>query len=184
METEGGRSRPDLEKLALHPSSDDFLLARQMDSETLAKFLTFTDPAKTTLRQLILAHASKLIHAAFTVKENVQGDNVSEANVREASYNLNRNEGKGFKRLAGILGGALLGTGLSTLESVIEAKQFDRDRIILIAVAGILGAFLVAVDLPDLLPRWRKRKYSTPSPPAKIRRRPAGQASKTREPRS
>lgn len=182
METEGGKSRSDREKLALHPSADDFPVARQMDSETVAKFLEFSDPAKATTRQLVLDYASKLIHAASTAKENVDGDNVSEANVLEAAYGLNRREGKGLKKLAGILGGLLLGTGLSTLVSVIQAEKFDRSGIILTAVTGVLGAFLIAVDLPqDILSRWRKRKPSAPPQPAKVRRRPASQP-KAREP--
>jgi hypothetical protein len=162
----------------MHPSSDDFPMAKQMDSETLARFHQFSEPAKATARQWVLVYARKLIHASFTAKEGVDGDNVSEANVNEAAYSLNGKQEKGFKRLAGIVGGIFLGNGLSSLVTVIQSGRFDRNGIIFMAVSGILGAFLVAVHLPQsILPKWRRR---TPSrPPFKVKRRPVNQASGT-----
>jgi hypothetical protein len=110
VEIEGGRSRPDRESLVtLHPSSDDFPIARQMDTETLAKFREFSEPAKATVRQWVLDYAKKMIDASFTVNKSVDGDNVSKANVNEAGYSLNRKERKGLTKLAGIFGGIFLG---------------------------------------------------------------------------
>ncbi len=150
-----------------------------MDPEVLAAFHEFSEPAKATTRRWLMEYASTLINAAVSARESVYGDNVSEANVNEAAYSLNRREDKGYRKLAGIFGGIFLGTGISTLVSIVQAGKFDRNGIILMAVTGIVGAFLIAVDLPnEILPKWRKRKSSVPSQPLKVRRRPVNQPPK------
>lgn len=163
MATEGGRSRPDQERaLALLPCSEDFPIARQVEPEARAKYLEFSAPAKAAFEELVVDYANQLINAAFTAKENVKGDNVSEDNVREASYSVNRKKEKGLTKLAGILGGTFLGTSLSTLFTAIQTNTFDLKGTIIIAVSGILGAFLIALDLT--LPHWPRRRPSL-SPP-------------------
>ncbi len=158
--------------VSYHPSSDEFLIARLMDSETLAKFQEFSEPAKASTLQWALGYTRKLIHASSAAKESVDGDNVSEANVNEAAYGLNKREEKGFKKLAGILGGIFLGAGISNLFTVIQVGKFDRNGIIIMAASGILGAFLVAVHLPqDIFPIWRRRRPSMPTQPFKVKRR-------------
>lgn len=180
MEMESGRSRPDREALvSLHPSSDGFPIARHLDTETREKFLGFSEPAKATTYHWILDYAKKVIDASFTVKQNVAGDNVSEANVNEAAYGLNRKEGKSLTKLAGIIGGIFLGTSISTLVSLVQAAKFDRSGTIFMAVSGILGAFLIALELRQgILPKWRKRTSSSPAQPVRVRRRPGNQASR------
>jgi hypothetical protein len=152
-----------------------------MDPESFAKFREFSEPAQSTVRRWVISYMSKLIDASFTAKQNVDGDNVSEANVNEAAYSLNRKEGKRLTKVAGIVGGLFVGTGLSTLVSVIQAGKFDRNGTIVIGVTGILGSFLIALDLPQgILPRWRKSKsYSSTSQPFKVKRRSANPSPRT-----
>jgi hypothetical protein len=168
---ESGRSRPDQDTLVPLRPSEEFLAARKLDPETLAKFHEFSEPAQATTWRWVRDYADKLIEAAFIAKQNVNGDNVSEANVYEAAYSLNKKERRGFAKLAGIFGGIFLGTGVSTLVSVIRDNKFDRNGIILSAVSGILGAFLIAIDLPQgILPRRQKRTSTIPTRPVVKRR--------------
>jgi uncharacterized YccA/Bax inhibitor family protein len=118
-------------------------------------------------------YLSCLIDASLVAEKKVNGDQVSEANVHTASQIIGtKDEENGLKKLAGIIGGIFLGTGISSLISILQAGKFDRTGIILMAVCGILGAFLVATDLPGgILPERRKRRASAQNQPARVRRR-------------
>ena len=134
-----------------------------MDAQTRADLLTFSEPAKSATRELIRDYACTLIRAAIAIKDKVKGDNVSAANVEEASFSLNRQEGRGLIKLAGVVGGILLGTGLSTLASMIQSGTFTRGGTIIAVLTGAIGAFFVALDLSEgLLPNWRKPKSPHP----------------------
>ena len=162
VETKDGRSRPDGDKLvvALRPSHDDFPLGGEMmDAQTRADLNTFSEPAKSLTWKLTCDYASNLVHAAVAMKDKVKGDNVSYANVEEASFTLSQRETRGLAKVAGVLGGILLGTGLSTLASMIQSSTFTRGGTILAVLTVAVGAFSIALDLPEgLLATWRKRK--------------------------
>lgn len=182
MATDGG-SRSDREgSVSLHPSSEEFLIFREMDAETRAKYSAFSEPAKMEFRQAVLGHATKLIRTTDTCRENEDGHVASAANVQEAVVLIKRREGGGgLKELWGILGGILAGHGLSTLNEVVKAGQFDKKGIILGAAFGAFGLFLIALGLPrDILPMWQRRKSAKPQKPLKVRRRPGSQVSKGR----
>ena len=130
-----------------------------MDDQTLADFGTFSDPAKSTIRIFIFDYARNLVRAAVVVKDRVRGDSVSAANVQEAYVDLHKHdpqERNGFAKLAGVLGGVLFGTGLSTLASMIQDDKFTLTGTVLAVVTVAVGAFLIALELPEGL--WRKRK--------------------------
>jgi hypothetical protein len=161
VEIEAGRSRADGDKLvALRPNHDDFPMGGEMiDAQTRAGFLTLTEPAKSKTHKLVCAYASNLIHTAVDIKDKVKGDNVSAANVEEASFTLSQHEKRGLAKVAGVLGGILLGTGLSTLASMIQSSVFTRGGTILAVLTVAIGGFAIALDLSEgLLDALRKRK--------------------------
>jgi hypothetical protein len=182
MEMNDGKEKVGRETvLSLHPRHDDMLFARRLNPETLAKYDEFSEPAKAEVMRWVGDYASKLIGSAYTVKENVNGDSVSEANVTEAAYSLNRREGTALRRATVSFGGILLGTAMSTLFGAVHAGKFDKDGTILIAVTGVIGAFLIAVDLPRrILPSHRKGSNAVRSKPT-VRRTSVPRAPKSTE---
>jgi hypothetical protein len=160
VEPEGEGLGSDREKaLSLHPISEDFPIAKGVEAETQAAYYAFSDPAKSVTRRLVLDYMRSLIRAATVVKDSVRGDNVSAANVEEGAILLRRRERNGLKKLAGVVGGVLLGTGFSTLASMIQSNTFTSGGTILAVSSAAVGAFLVALNLSEgFLANWRRRR--------------------------
>src|SRR4051794_35939110 len=106
--------------MSLH-SRHDLPIEGESDAQARAELLLFSENAQSRARELICDYAGTLIRAAVAIKDRVKGDNVSAANVDEAWFTLNRQEGRGLIKLAGVVGGLLLGTGLSTLASMFQS---------------------------------------------------------------
>lgn len=148
METEGARSQPDRDK----PANSRFVDASNdmvVDDQILSDLRTFSEPARTEVRHVVLAYARDLVRSAINVKKSMGGDSVSSANVKEALLNLSRQESRrSWTKLAGVFGGILLGTGFSALASIIlQSDRFTSAAVSFALVTGALGAFLIALDL-------------------------------------
>lgn len=179
MATDIGGSRLEREKLVtVHPSAGDLPIARHFDSDTIEKFHTFSDPAKAELSESIVDYTRILVCGAVAAREADHGYQVTEYNVKMAATGMNRREEtSAARKLAGIVGGILLGIGVSNFIAILQIGKFDKTGIILAAVASTVGAFLIAVDLPRMVrPSGKNRRSYTPVPPVKVRRRPMNQS--------
>ncbi|MFL6234176.1 MAG: hypothetical protein ACJ76N_13660 [Thermoanaerobaculia bacterium] len=103
-------------------------------------------------------------------KKNADGVAFPEAEfMKTLSGGLKRKAVKGLTKLLGVIGGIFLGLSLSSLAFLIQNGKFDRNRAFIIAIAGFLGGFLIAIDLnadlpQSILPRWWKRKHTFSTP--------------------
>jgi len=151
MQSEGVRSGSDRENLQPLPSSsNDISVVKEMN-ENLEGLSSFSESAKAAAHKSIHNYACILIRTAIVNKERVRGDSVSEANVKEATFALNKHESGGLEKVAGILGGIFLGTAFSSLASMIQSSHFTNNGCILAVATGTVGAFLITLDLPARL---------------------------------
>jgi hypothetical protein len=160
---EGGRSRSDRENvLPLHSPPDDF--AKGLDAQTLAEYQSCSEKAKAVIRSLTLRYAKSLIRTSASVRDRRSGADVSEANVTVADHILSQPEKQESRGVGGIWGGLLLGTGLSTLASMIQNSEYTPGGTIVTSLTMSLGAFLVARSLPRSQGERKSKSGQEPRP--------------------
>jgi hypothetical protein len=117
--------------------------------ELLAKpnALPFSAAALEELKVRIDGYVVDVMNEARRIARRQQADVISPAYVRQASECLVARKGRRRVALAGSLGGALLGATFQSLMDVAAGKPMPPIQVVGSAILGMLGAFLIAVQL-------------------------------------
>lgn len=109
--------------------------------------LPFSMPAVEELKVRLEGYAIELVGEAQRITRRQQADVISPAYVRQASDILVARKGRKRIALAGSFGWVLVGAALPTLLDVVAVKPMPSVQIVGSAILGMLGAFLIAVQV-------------------------------------
>jgi histone H3/H4 len=140
------KERPEINLSAPSVEIQDLPFPRYVNRTIFDKFAKFTPEAKAYLEQKLLAYTEQLIMNSEANAKESGLDNVSAKNVELALTKHHPVTRSRFRRFAGILGGILLGAGLSALISMLMAQQITEIGSILTFALSVPGAFLIALD--------------------------------------
>jgi hypothetical protein len=105
-----------------------------------------SDQASSMVKAKVIEYLSDLVKESEAVRKRDNVESISLKHIEIASENLIlRSRNKIFK-LAGTIGGLLLGTSLSTLCAMMLVSQFPVSGIWISTCSGIVGGFLLAVS--------------------------------------
>jgi hypothetical protein len=119
-------------------------------NNTLSEFDSspFTSKAYESLKDKISSYIGQIITESIRISKRHKADLVSQTHVEDASDNLiSKKRGK-LSYLAGTLGGIFLGATVSNIFGMLVLNQtFTTTGIIITIIIGIVGAFLIAINL-------------------------------------
>jgi hypothetical protein len=107
----------------------------------------FSDPAFSVFKGKITQYVSDLVRESATVAKRDQADTISVKHVDIACEHLMLRSRNKVYKLAGTIGGLGLGTSLSTLCAMALVWQFPLAGILICTVSGMVGSFLLAVNI-------------------------------------
>lgn len=106
--------------------------------------MPFSAAATATLESVTVRTLRVLVAEAQGIALRHGADTVSATDVKQAHRYLVTPPANWLQRHLGMIGGVLLGSGVSTLISLAIAETLDRTPTLLAAAVGIVGAYLVA----------------------------------------
>lgn len=107
----------------------------------------FSYSAFDMLKAKIAKYVSDLINESVTISKRHRADTISATHVEDASGHLITSTSRRLYRHLGTIGGIILGAALSNILAMSLTAQYKGDRVILFAVLGIVGAFLIALHI-------------------------------------
>jgi len=107
----------------------------------------FSSNAFTRLKEKVSEYAIQLITESIKTAKRHQADNVSTANVEQASHYLVSTTSRKFYRHLGTIGGILLGTAVSNVVSMVTTNQYNLNGVIITVVFTLVGAAMVAAHI-------------------------------------
>lgn len=109
--------------------------------------LPFSSSAFELLKAKIGEYISMLVAESSKVSKRYKADSISAVNVERASEYLLTSSSRRFFRHLGTVGGILLGASLSNFLSMATTNQYATMGILVSAGLGIVGAFLIALNI-------------------------------------
>lgn len=109
--------------------------------------LPFSPAAFETLKDRIAEYINNLVTESIKLSKRHQADTVSSNHVDRAAQYLVSVTARRFFRHLGTVGGILLGASLSNILSMAGANSFSSLGVVLSAVLGIAGAFMIALHM-------------------------------------
>jgi histone H3/H4 len=143
---EPGKERTQMSVLTpgIEPQESPF--PKDIDRSVLARFAKFTPEARAYFVDKLRAFAEQLIINSGASAEENGLDTVSAKNVELALSKFHPAPRSRSRRFASLLGGILLGAGISALVSMLIARQVTEVGSILAFILSIVGTFLIAFD--------------------------------------
>ena len=99
------------------------------------------------LREKIAEFIKILVNESIRIFKIQRSDTVSASHVERAVENLMLSSARRFYRHLGTVGGILLGASLSNFLAMAQATQYSLYWILISAVLGIFGAFMIALHI-------------------------------------
>ena len=108
----------------------------------------FSDKAYSSLNEKIGDYIGTLITDAIKISKRHKADVVSQNHIEEANDNLISKRKGRWKFLAGTIGGVFLGaTASNSFSMLVLNTTFSMTGIISTIIIGIIGSFLIAINL-------------------------------------
>lgn len=112
-----------------------------------AESTPFSDHAFEEFQEQVGAYGVELVSESIKRAKRHQAEGVSSSDVRHASQYLVSSPSHKIYQHAGTLGGVLFGAALSQFLSIISAKQYGLDSIIIIFALTLMGTSLITVHM-------------------------------------
>lgn len=108
----------------------------------------FTKEAFKQFKESVGVYISSLFVESQKTAKRHKADNISASHVESATKYLVKNSESKISRLWGILGGTLLGAAVSNLLSMtVLGQQFNTTGLVTTIILGIVGSFLVGINI-------------------------------------
>lgn len=107
----------------------------------------FSEQAFEELKEQISIYAGELVQESVKKAKRHRAENVSSADVQQASQYLVASTSHRIYRHAGTIGGLLFGTAFSSILSMITTRQYGLSGVVVTFVFTIIGTFLVTVHM-------------------------------------
>ena len=107
----------------------------------------FSEQAFEELKEQISIYAGELVQESVKAARRHRAENVSSADVQQASQYLVASTSHRIYRHAGTIGGLLFGTAFSSILSMITTRQYGLSGVVVTFVFTISGTFLMTVHM-------------------------------------
>jgi len=108
----------------------------------------FTNRAYESLKEKIATYIGQIITESIRISKRHKADLVSQSHIETASDNLISKKRSKLNYLSGTLGGIFLGATVSNIFGMLVLNQaFNTSGIIITIALGIIGAFLIAINV-------------------------------------
>ncbi|WP_437783411.1 hypothetical protein [Sorangium sp. So ce1097] len=107
----------------------------------------FSEGAYLILREATSQYVTDVAFLSADLAKREQADVISASHIRRATEFLVSNPRRRYAKHLGTVGGILLGASLSQVLAMLQANQFTIWPVVGSALLGIVGSFLVAIQV-------------------------------------